>query len=440
MITALVGRTFLSGYNQKYKVSLSPRAFFEKHYWELFYNHPKYMQWVTNSPFVQMKSGQNPESLSAGERAEKLANLHEKVAHEIPDASFALGFPASEAKEYASTSGLVSDIVIPADPDEVYLSWIGSGLGIGVAGGYTILFNDPIITLQTFEGWSVYRKYLNDPTLDKFRGNQINSWNGQWLTYSWGNDYRDDFDFATLQKEKIIESNPTLVEVNPVNWSRLFFSLSQQFPQAEIMGYVYGFGQTNKTIGFIPFQFKSGHRLKDIYRQLFNQPFSNTKEFEELFGMHIKRACELGSIGILALRPDNIAKYMKKGEWNKNISFKKEEDTINYQAYKTWLMAMLYKNKEEIKDYTEKLARTILKYRNDGTKNDRKNLIEKELFASASKKGFIEALSKMVKDLDNESLLQIKNLKDEVHLMTNEEYGYFCTLLKFDYAFVERQS
>jgi hypothetical protein len=440
MITALVGRTFLNAYNEIHKEALSPRLFFEKHYWELFYNHPKYMQWVTNSPFVQMKSGQNPESLSVDERKEKLANLHEKIAHDTPDASFALGFPASEAKEYASTSGLVSDIIIPADSDEVYLSWIGSGLGIGVAGGFTILFNDPVITLETFEGWKVYRKYLNDPTLDKFRGNQINSWNGQWLTYSMGKKYREDFDFTTLQNEGIFESNTSLVEVNTVNWSRLFFSLSQQFPQTETMGYVYGFGQTNKTIGFIPFQLKSGSKLKDIYRQLFDKPFSNTKEFEELFGMHIKRACELGSIGILALRPDSITKYMKKNEWNKNISFKKEEDTINYQANKTWLIAMLSKNKEEITDYTLELARTILRYKHGTTKTDRTNLIEKELFASPSKKGFIDSLTKMVKDLKGDDLLKIKQLKDEVHLMTNEEYGYFCTLLKFDYAFVEKQS
>ena len=46
----------------------------------------------------------------------------------------------------------------------------------------------------------------------------------------------------------------------------------------------------------------------------------------------------------------------------------------------------------------------------------------------------------MVKDLEGEDLLSIKKLKDEVHLMTNEEYSYFCTLLKFDYAFVEKQS
>ena len=435
MITSVVGRTFLNAYNEKYQKQFTPKKFFEKQYWELFYNHSKYMQWVTNSPFVQMKSGQKPHLLNDDERREKLENLFEKATNETPDASFALGFPASEGKEYASTSGLVSDVLIPVDEDEVYLSWIGSGLGIGVAGGFSILFDDPIITLQTFEGWSVYRKYLNDPALDKLRGNQINTWNGQWLTYSLGQYFKKDFDFTELTTQKIVEISSSMVEVNTVNWSQLFFSLSRQFPQTEKMGYVYGFGQTNKTIGFIPFQFKSGDRLKDVYKKLFGGKYSGDKDFESLFGIHIKRACELGSIGLQALRPESLKKYMND---SKNLTFVKQEDTINYQAYKTWLVAMLSKNKEEIKDYTMELAQTIQRYRSGGTKLDRKTLIEKELFASPSKKGFIEALTKMVRDIEGEDLLLIKNLKDEVHLMTNEEYTYFCTLLKFDYAFVDK--
>lgn len=438
MITAVVGRTFLKAYNENYGAKYSPKEFFEKEYWPLFYNHAKYMQWVTNSPFVQMKKGQKPHLLNSEERKEKLEVLFEKATNDIPDASFALGFPASEIKEYASTSGLVSDLVIPVDAAEVYLSWIGSGLGIGVAGGFTILFDDPAITLQTFEGWKVYRKYLNDPTLQKLRGNQINTWNGQWLTYSMNPDsYRDDFDFLELRGEGIFKVDASLVEVNTINWSRLFFSLSQQFPKSEMMGYVYGFGQTNKTVGFIPFQFKSGTRIKDVYKQLYGGAYSNPKDFESLFGMHIKRACELGSIGLLALRPDGLTKYMKDG---KNLSFKKEDDLINYQAYKTWLTAMLSKNKEELIDYTMELAKVIFKYRSEAKGTERTNLIQKELFSSPNKRGFIEALSTMIKGLEGDDLLQIKELKNEVHLMTHDEYGYFCTLLKFDYAFVEKQS
>lgn len=437
MITSVVGRTFLNAYNEKHGEQLSPREFFETKYWDLFYNHPKYMQWITNSPFVQMKSGQKPHLLDAVERREKLDNLFEKAAHEAPDASFALGFPASEAKEYASTSGLVSDVTIPVDADEVYLSWIGSGLGIGVAGGFSILFDDPYITLRTYEGWQIYRGYLNDPALEKLRGNQINTWNGQWLAYAMNEDkYREDFDFAELTDHKIFKVETTMAEVATVNWSQLFFSLSTHFPEAELMGYVYGFGQTNKTIGFIPFQLKSGSNIKTVYKKLFGDTHIDKDDFESLFGMHIKRACELGGIGLQALRPDSLTKYMQE---DKNLSFKKEEDIIHYQAYKTWLVAMLTKNKQEITDYTMDLARTIQRYRAGGTKLDRKTIIEKELFASSSKKGFIEALTKMVKDLQGDDLQAIKELKDKVHLMTNEEYGYFCTLLKFDYAFVEKQ-
>ncbi len=438
MITAVVGRTFLEAFNGKYSEDLSPKEFFENEYFPLFYDHPKYMQWVTNSPFVQMKKGQKPHLLSAEDRQEKLFNLYEKVENEVPDASFALGFPASEAKEYASTSGQVSDLQIPAGEDEIYLSWIGSGLGLGVAGGYTLLFDHPEITLQTYEGWKVYRKYLNDKSLDKLRGNQINTWNGQWLSYSLKSEPQVEFDFGSLTNEGIFKVDSSLAEAVTVNWSQLFFSLSQKYPYEEMTAYVYGFGQTNKTIGFIPFQLKSGTKIKNVYNQLFGESyFINKRDFESLFGMHIKRACELGSIGLQSLRPESLKKYMTD---SKSLPFKNDEDLIHYQAYKTWLVAMLTRNKEEITDYTLELARTILKYRTEGTKLDRKTLIEKELFASTSKKGFIEALTKMIKDLDGEELIKIKKLKDEVHLMTNEEYSYFCTLLKFDYTFVEKHS
>lgn len=438
MITTLVGKTFLKAYNEKYSKNYSAKEFFEKVYFELFFNHPKYMQWVTNSPFVQMKKGQKPHLLSSDERLEKLENLYSKVEEEVPDASFAIGFPASESKDFASTSGLVSDIVIEADDEDVYLSWIGGGLGIGVAGGFNLLINDPEITLATFEGWQYYRKYLNDPTLEKLRGNQINSWNGQWLTYKLGKNYSTDFNFFDLEQERIFKVDTALAEVNTVNWSNLYFSLSNQFPERTMNAYIYSLGQTNKTIGFIPIYLKAGRRLRDIFKQLFHTetPFE-MKEFQSLFGMHIKRACELGSIGLHALRPDSLKKYMEE---SKNLSFKKEEDNLFYQSYKTWLIAMISKNKEQITDYTSELAKLILRYRGIAKGNTGKNLIEKDLFGAKSKRAFIEALTEMISVLEGADLDALKKLKDEVHLMTNEEFSYFSTLLKFDYAFEEKQS
>lgn len=438
MITTLVGKTFLKAYNEKYNQNYSAKDFFEKVYFELFFNHPKYMQWVTNSPFVQMSKGQKPHLLSAKEREEKLENLFSKVETEVPDASFAIGFPASESKAFASTSGLVSDITINTDEEDVFLSWIGSGLGIGVAGGYSLLINDPQITMDTFEGWQYYRKYLNDPTLEKLRGNQINSWNGQWLTFMMGTRYNESFNFYDLEQEQIFKIESSLAEVNTVNWSNLFFSLSNKFPDKVLNTYIYSFGQTNKTIGFIPMYLKSGRRLKDVFRQLYHteQPF-DSKEFQSLFGMHIKRACELGNIGLHALQPSNLKKYMMD---DKNLSINNDEQILIYQSYKTWLIAMISKNKEQITDYTIELAELLLRYRGSAKGTTGKNLIEKDLFGATSKKGFINALTEMIVDLNNSDLDVLKNLKDEVHLMTNEEFSYFSTLLKFDYMFIEKKS
>src|SRR3712207_538359 len=422
MITALIGKSFLKAFNEKFNKSLSARDFFREEYFELFFNHPKYMQWVTNSPFVQMKSGQKPHLLTVDERLEKLENLYFKVEKESPDASFALGYPASEADEFASTSGLVTDIVAESEEEDIFYSWIGSGLGIGVAGGFNLLVDDAELLLLVFEGWKYYRKYLNDPTLKQLKEYKINSWNGQWLTYRLGKNYREDFDFLTLQNEGVFAPTSDSIEIAMISWSNLFFSLSRFYPDKNLASYIYSFGQTNKTIGFIPIYLKSGTKLKDVFRKLYSgSDCFDDKEFQALYGMHIKRACELGSIGLQALRPKDLEKYMRE---SRSFVFKKEEQIIIYQSYKTWLIAMLSKNKQEFKDYTIELAKLILRYRKGASGTERKNLIEKKLLDAKSKKLFIDALTEMVAGVEDCDLEQLKTLKDEVHLMTNEEFTY----------------
>ncbi|MDD2591046.1 MAG: hypothetical protein PHV89_09655 [Fermentimonas sp.] len=437
MITTLIGKTFLASFNEKYDKTYSAKDFFEQIYFELFFNHSKYMQWITNSPFVQMKKGQKANLLTSEERLEKLHALYDKAENEIADASFAIGYPAADSKEFASTSGMVSDIEIATEEDDIYYSWIGSGLGVGVAGGYNLLINDPEILMTIYDGWKYYRDYLNDPLLDKMRGNQINSWNGQWLTYRLGNNYMPDFKISDLEDEKVIKLTSNVIEINTVYWTNLFFSLSNLYPGKDLVTYVYSFGQTNKTIGFVPFYLKSGARLKDVWRQLYGDPERfNNREFQSLFGLHIKRACELGSVGLQALRPYKLKDHMKKSVGS---LFKKESEYINYQTYKTWLVAMLSKNKQEITDYTKIIAELILRYRKGASGTERRNLINQRLFGEKSnKKIFLDALTEMVNDVDGEDLYSLRELKNEIHLMTNEEFGYFNTLLKFDYAFIEK--
>ncbi len=463
MVTVNIGRTFLTAYNKKYKQELSAKEFFDQEYFELFFNHSKYMQWPTNSPFVQMKKGQSPDNLNKEERQEKLQNLHQKIIDGEKDASIAIGFPASEEKEFATTSGLNTDMNIAFSEDEIYLSWFGGGLSVGVAGGFSILFNQPDILLKTFDGWKVYRKFLNDPTLDKLAGNKITSWNGQWLSYAFSKDYRESFDYGSLDNLGFFRLDKTTAVLNTVKWSKLFFNLSQQFPEETRTAYVFSLGQTNKTLGFYPFRFQQAQKLILFYKKIFgeNAALKNAKYYEEMYGIHIKRACELGAIGLQALEPDKLRDYFKpdkmpdlkktkvarrKGETDEafELAYKENEKKdyenkiIPFRIYKTWLLAMITKNKEESLEYTAEVAKALHEYRLGATKLDRKNLIQSELLVAKSKKSFLDALSTIIKDVDITALEIFKNLRDRVHLMSSEDFGYFVVLLKFDYAYTER--
>ena len=463
MISINVGRIFLKAFNEKNNKSYSSKEFFEKILFDLFFNHSNYMIWPTNSPFVQMKKGQKVHLLSEEERRDKLNEFFVKAKTETPDSSFAIGFPASELKEFATTSGLVSDLEIPIDESDIYYSWIGSGLGIGVSGGVCIFFTDPEILLKIFEGWSVYRKFLNYETLDKLAPNKINSWNGQWLNYAYSKKYRENFDFASLTNQQVFkqEKSGTIV-IETIKWSKLFFNISRQFSDQILIGYIYSLGQTNKTLGFFPFHFKQAQTIKDFYKLLFgeNNAIRDSAVYEDIYGTHIKRACELGVMGLHALQPKGLKQYFaegKKPDFKKTkITQKRGEDenaykiseekaslkdkgkVILFRTYKTWLVAMITKNKEEMIDYTKDIASALHSYRANDTKTVAKNLVEKELLVAKSKKKFIDALVEIVKNIQKEHLEVFKELKNRVHLMTSEDFGYFVVLLRFDYAYEER--
>lgn len=468
MIAVTIGRTFLKAYNAKYEKNYSAKEFFDKEYFECFFNHPKYMQWITNSPFVQMKAGQKVELLSSDERKEKLNALHVKIEKGEQDASIAIGFSASEVSEFATTSGLITDMNIGTNKEDVYLSWIGGGLGIGVSGGYAIFFNNSEVLLHLYDGWKVYRNFLADKSLNLLRGNQINTWNGQWLNFRYSKFYAEDFDFNTFQNENVFNLDDKQIEINTVKWNKLFFSLSNAFCNSFFTGYVYSLGQTNKTLGFYPFYFKKAHSLKSFYQRLFGEQaaIEQAKEYEDLFGIHIKRACELGSLGLQALEPQDLRKYygnektlklvkpiftQKKDESEDAFSHRKyngiQKDTENiiyYRTYKTWLLAMITKNKEETLEYTKEVAEALHVYRNRGTKTDRINLIQNDLLATKSKKNFIDALVSIMDgvkkdDVDVAELDIYKELRDRVHMMNAEDFGYFVVLLKFDFAYADRK-
>ncbi len=460
MIAAKIGRTFLKAYNEKYNKAYSAKEFFEKEFFRYFFDAPKYMQWVTNSPFVQMKKGQKVHLLNAEERQEKLMNLHTKIDNGEIDASTAIGFPASEVKEYGKYSGLVSDIDRGLEKEDIYSSWIGGGLGIGVAGGYSIYFDNEEILLSVYEGWKIYRQYLDDPILEKLRGNQINTWNGQWLSFVSGKDYVPDYDYNTFQRNNVFNITDKVLEVNTIKWSKLFFSLSYRFKDLSIIGYIFSLGKENKTLGFYPFQFNKARTLRLFYRRLFGEQaaIEQAKEYEKLFGIHIKRACELGSFGLQALEPKDLRKYygnastlklvkptikLKKGETEeaykerKNKAQQKDlKNIIDYRTYKTWLLAMITKNKEENLKYSEEIAKALFTYKKQARVE--KKFVEEEVFKSHHKKAFLQKLHRLIEIAPENTIELFKGLTKYVYLMNEEDFQYLFILIKIEFAYQER--
>ncbi len=463
MITVNIGRTFLKAYNRKYEKELTAKEFFEQEYFELFFNHPKYLQWPTNSPFVQMKKGQKPHLLKLDERSEKLKNLHSKIAAGDKDASIAIGFPASEIKEFATTSGLITDLDLSFDNEDIYLSWIGSGLSVGVAGGLSILFDQPDVLLQTYVGWKVYRQFLNDPVLEKLAGNKITSWNGQWLSYAFSKDIREYFDFASLENLGFFKMDKTDMVIETVKWSRLFFNLSRQFPDSTYTGYIFSLGQTNKTLGFYPFKFQQARRIIEFYKKLFgeNAAMKDAGYYENMYGIHIKRACELGAIGIQALEPEGLRKYFdkdkmpnlkkttasrKNGQTDEDFdSILKEAENKDYEnkiipfrIYKTWLLAMITKNKEENLKYSEEVATVLFAHKQEARVE--KKFIEEKLFKSKGRKQFLSELGELIQIFSSDRIEVLKDLRDRIYTLGDEDYQYLFILIKFDFAYQERLS
>lgn len=523
MIAATIGRTFLNAWNEKYQKEYSAREFFDKEFFRLFYDHPKYMQWITNSPFVQglsssskgeyglsevikdakgntlkFKSKEDLEqfiktnvetrddfleivkkststkgikflkTLNSVERNIFLNKFHEKVSRFNGvsfDGSIAIGFPASEDGEFATTSGMVSDIDPQISEDDVYLTWIGNGLSVGVDKGYTILFNSAEILLLVYDGWQIYRRLLNDSTI-RLTGNQIPTWNGQWLNYRLSFDYEENVDFGTLSSDSTFFSKDDNgnMSVTTVKWPRLFFNLSQCFESDSILAYIYSVGKTNKTIGFIPFFLSQGKTFTKVYSQLFGQSeyLKDKIACEELFENKFDVACTYGSIGLIALEPKGLKAYFGNArvinfnsapidkraneteelfqERFKKAILKEYRKTISFRTYKTWLLAMITKNKQEDLHYSEEVAKALKKYRAIGTNRTRINLIENKLFAAKSKKQFLDGLATLINDVDSELIDTFKLLRDKVHLMTSEDFSYFVVLLKFDYAYQEKKS
>lgn len=432
MIAVNIGKKFLEKYNELNKSNLSAEAFFNEVYFPLFYDHEKYMQWITNSPFVQGLRKELP--LQKEERKEKLEALHEKILNEDLDASIAIGFPSLDAN--ATTSGQISNLSMDYIKEDAYFSWIGSGFGVGVNGGLSIYFNEPNILMDIFAGWKEYRKFLRE--LDTLRPNQIDTWNGRWLAalYSQDDDLNPDLSDAIRKK-----ADANILELERIAWSELMLGVALR-GKNETLLYVFSLGQTNKTIGFIPINLPSMTMPLQFYSEIFgeNDYLDDVKKIKTIFGnaYGFERICQNGRIGIEALLPRDLEQqYMRANKQNiPSFNNDSEEKKIAIRVYQMWLLAML--GEKHFWGEADSIGKELaLLYKNNQIGKDISTGKQQEindLLFSPQKADFVRNATKLLKypQMNTEALYKVVKIINEI---TNANYRLFITLIRFRFGF-----
>lgn len=440
MYTTTIGRTFLKAYNRKFETEYTARSFFEEVFVPLFFDHPKYMMTAGNSPLENPKISwddmikkkkpfETPER-----RQERIAKMINKIETEKADASIAIGYGVVDAT--AATTGQITNIEFPDNKEDIYLSWIGAGLGIGVVGGVTILFNHEQLLLDVFEGWYYYRQYLERYPM--LKGNQINTWNGRWISHRYDLEY--DADDPLIGFNPMVPMSDGLFYLQTVSWVDVVMGIARKKTSPILVGYLYNVGKSNTTIGFIPFKLQDIIRPSQLYARIFGESAwtQNVKKVEKLYGtaIGIRAACQAGCIGIPAMEPKGLRAFFPREKGMKKISYKGgEEQEITFNTYLIWILAML--NNEKLWDMSREFAELLLKYEAGAGKarRDRTNNVN-QLLESASVKQFLLNLIPIIED--EEETAGYENMGKVVNMMPKDNYPYFNTLIRFQYALLNK--
>ena len=265
------------------------------------------------------------------------------------------------------------------------------------------------------------------------KGNQINTWNGQWLSHYY--DPREyDADMPLAGYSPYNTNKDGIINIDTQTWTKILIGISKKYRNAQILGYIYSIGQTNTTIGFIPFNLNQIRRPIHLYEKIFGM--SNGKNAESLWGTAIgfKTACTYGAVGIKAMEPKGLRDYVySKGDKvpKQPKTPKNEDEQINFNVYKIWILAML--NNDELWEKSQELAELLNEASSDKDKSistKRKNLVETMLNAT-NKKQFIAAAEEVVSFIGK--IDEFKGIVKEIHGMPTDNVPYFLTLLRFQY-------
>ena len=427
----------LDAYNEREGTLYDARTFFSEIFCPLFFDHHKYMMTAGNSPLENPKiswgdmiSGKKPWE-TPEQRHERFTKLMDKIDKGFSDASVARGFPITDVE--GTTSGQVTDMTMPLTQNDVMLSWIGDALGVGVQGGFSLLFFHKPILLDIYEGWQYYRQILENNRL--LKGNKINAWNAQWLVH-----YENSFEYDAADPmagfNLYAAKEGGMMTIDSLMWTKVLIGIARKYKGSQMMGYAYKIDKTNTTLGFLPFSLAQIRRPLQLYVRYFG--IDQSKKAESLWGtgMGFRRACQYGAIGLFAMMPKGLEKYIRQGE-NMPKPAKNEEQQRNYNVYQIWLLAML--NNDELWDKSQELAQLLLKASVDKNKkiSTKSGNLVNEMLAAANKKQFVCAATNVTPYVEDAATMV--DMGKEGHQMPNDNVPYFLALARVPQATMEQQ-
>jgi len=433
MYTSYIGKKFLHHYKKRYKKdeNYSAAQFFEEVFFPLFFRDESHLMHVGNSPFFQRPREEDVARHGSKSQAQ-FQNLKNKIRSGVPSGATYVGFAAEEIQ--ATSSGQLTNMNFNIDEEEIYASWIGEALAVGVNGGFAMLIDEEEVLLSLFTGWKHYRKFLQQTP--NVKDKQIETWNGHWLPLSLSEDFsEEDFNYNNVEPREGIGG----MAIPTQKWSMIFFRLSKKYPSKEIVIYAYNLSQTNTTLGFIKVYLPDILEMYEFRDKVFvNKEGSvlNDGHIESLETFYnFKSACRNGNIGLRAMEPAKLREFMPKGTvpyaQGKDFKFSDETSFIHYHLLKLWIIAML--NKTDLHQLASAVAKSLIDFERKPNRGKKDlDTLSEETRSASNMKTFIDRLTQIL-EADNKDVF--RNVVDQVIRMPSDNFPLFVTLIRFEYAY-----
>lgn len=436
MYTSYIGKKFLKLWNEREGKNKSAKDFFDEEMYPIFFNSNRHLMHVHGSSFFQKLSKSLKDS-GKSEHLLRLERLHSNIESGKISGSTYVGYAAENIQE--TTSGQVTSMNREIEADEIYASWIGEGLGIGLSGGIILIAEDEVL-MTLFAGWKLYRKYIQQtPNL---KDKQIETWNGHWLHHALSEDF--DPEDPMYEFDLTTENVQGKIAIPTIEWTRIIFSLSRKFPASIITAYAYILSKTNTTLGFVNLflpEVRSFAEIKDVLFLNTQEHELTEKELEHLEPFFsFKNACATGAIGLKVLEPDKLRMYMPTGSvpyaQGREYKFTDSQSFYNYQIFKTWIIAML--KKTELLELAAKVAQALHSHENTNGSGSRgktgASQFSKEFLKTKSLPDATKKLTSLLDEVPEQKEM-IRQVLVELLEMPKDQFPLFITLIGFEYSY-----